>query len=87
MDSFGEIHDQAPTPEEIFVRTSVEAELASCIDALPADQAECVRLRFFADRTVEEAAHEMQRSRVALRALQHRAVRNLAQMLAGSEAA
>lgn len=55
------------------------AELLDHVAALPQSQRDCVRLRFFDGKSVEESAKVMRRSPGALRALQHRAVRTLAE--------
>lgn len=55
--------------------------LRSLIAELPPDQADCVRLRFFRGLSVKETATAMRRTETAVRALQHRALRNLSELL------
>lgn len=76
--------DRAPSPEQAAVQRDTFEELAQCVDRLTADQAQCVRLRFFDDLSVKQTAHVMRRREIAIRTLQHRAVRKLAAMLAES---
>lgn len=73
--------DAAPTPEQLAIRQDVRTQLNHCIDQLPEDQGQCVRLRFIADLTVEQTARVMRRREGAIRALQYRAIRNLAKVL------
>lgn len=70
-----------PTPEQWAVRRATLVELAHHLERLPHDQAVCVRLRFFADLSVEQTARAMHRKAGAVRALQFRAVRSLAASL------
>lgn len=51
------------------------------VGRLPADQRDCVRLRFLQSRTVAETADALGRSPAAVRQLQRRAIRNLANLL------
>lgn len=76
-----------PTPEQRALRQATLAELAHHVERLPHDQALCVRLRFFADLSVEQTARAMDRNEGAVRALQFRAVRNLAACLSTSPSA
>lgn len=82
--SFADECDRAPTPEQMAVQRDTFAELARCVDRLPPEQARCVRLRFFDDLSVTETATAMHRREPAIRALQYRAVRKLAVILADS---
>lgn len=57
--------------------------LVVALDALTPDQREVVVLRFVADLSVETVASMTNRAESAVKSLQHRALRNLAQALAG----
>lgn len=52
--------------------------LAAAMETLPPDQRECVTLRLLTDLSVAETARLMGKTVGAVKALQHRAVRNLA---------
>ena len=56
-------------------------ELLRCIRKLNPDQQECIQLRFLQGLSVAETAHAMDRNEGAVKALQHRAIRRLAQLL------
>lgn len=56
-------------------------ELLRCVRQLNPDQRECIRLRFLQGLSVTETAVAMQRNEGAVKALQHRAIRRLAQLL------
>ena len=55
--------------------------LLACVDQLGDDQRECIVLRFLQGLSVAETAKVMNRNEGAVKALQHRAVRRLAQLL------
>jgi RNA polymerase sigma-70 factor (ECF subfamily) len=69
------------TPETAMLTGQTNDELMRCIRALGPDQRECVTLRFLSGLSVAEAAEVMGRGEGAIKALQHRAVRRLAQLL------
>lgn len=75
--------DPAESPEDAVVRQTLRAALNRCIDELPDDQGRCVRLRFIDGLSVEETARVLGRSEGAVKALQHRGIRNLARGLTG----
>ena len=81
-DTFVDRAGMDTSPEERLLRWEVSAILRDCVQQLPADQAECVRLRFLADLSVAETARMMSRPEGAIRALQYRALRRLRAMLA-----
>lgn len=60
------------------IRTFGAAHVRRGVGRLPASQRECVQLRFLQGKTVGETADAMGRSSAAVRQLQQRAVRNLA---------
>ncbi len=55
--------------------------LLDCVRKLGTDQRECIVLRFLQGLSVAETAAIMSRNEGAVKALQHRAVRRLAQLL------
>lgn len=68
-------------PEQQVLLADASAELRQCIAQLKADQRECIVLRFMQGLSVAETAAVMGRNVGAVKALQHRAVRRLAQLL------
>ncbi|MQA60809.1 MAG: sigma-70 family RNA polymerase sigma factor [Actinophytocola sp.] len=73
---------QADTgPEQQVMAMATKDELFRCIQALGSDQRECIVLRFLQGLSVAETAQIMDRNEGAIKALQHRAVRRLAQLM------
>lgn len=70
-------------PEHQVLAMATKDELFRCIEALGEDQRECIVLRFLQGLSVAETAEVMRRNEGAVKALQHRAVRRLAQLLPG----
>lgn len=68
-------------PEQEVVQEATAAELRRCVAQLGRDQQECIMLRFMQGLSVSETASVMGRNEGAVKALQHRAVRRLAQLL------
>ena len=68
-------------PEHEVVEEATAAELMRCVAQLGRDQQECIMLRFMQGLSVSETASVMGRNEGAVKALQHRAVRRLAQLL------
>jgi RNA polymerase sigma-70 factor, ECF subfamily len=68
-------------PEQEVLTDATNAELLRCVAQLGADQRECITLRFIQGLSVAETAARMGRNEGAIKALQHRAVRRLAQLL------
>jgi RNA polymerase sigma-70 factor (ECF subfamily) len=68
-------------PESQVLASIAHAELLRCVEQLGDDQRECIVLRFLQGLSVAETAEIMQRNAGAIKALQHRAVRRLAQLL------
>ena len=68
-------------PEQQVLSNATRATLLACIDQLGDDQRECIVLRFLQGLSVAETAKIMNRNDGAVKALQHRAVRRLAQLL------
>ncbi len=76
-----ESHSIDRGPEHQVLADATSAELLRCVEQLGADQQECVMLRFLQGLSVAETAELMDRNEGAIKALQHRAVRRLAQLL------
>ena len=68
-------------PEHQVVEEATATELMRCVAQLGRDQQECIMLRFMQGMSVAETATVMGRNEGAVKALQHRAVRRLAQLL------
>ncbi|MFT7836281.1 sigma-70 family RNA polymerase sigma factor [Saccharothrix sp. BKS2] len=68
-------------PEQEVLTGAANAELLRCVAQLGNDQRECITLRFIQGLSVAETAARMGRNEGAIKALQHRAVRRLAQLL------
>lgn len=68
-------------PEHQVMAMATRDELFRCIQELGDDQRECIVLRFLQGLSVAETAEIMNRNEGAIKALQHRAVRRLAQLL------
>jgi RNA polymerase sigma-70 factor (ECF subfamily) len=68
-------------PEHEVVEEATAHELMRCVAQLGRDQQECIMLRFMQGLSVSETAAVMGRNEGAVKALQHRAVRRLAQLL------
>jgi RNA polymerase sigma-70 factor (ECF subfamily) len=68
-------------PESQVLTQLTHVELLRCVRQLGDDQRECIVLRFLQGLSVSETAVIMGRNEGAVKALQHRAVRRLAQLL------
>lgn len=68
-------------PEQQVIDGATHDELLRCVQKLNPDQQECIQLRFLQGLSVAETARIMERNEGAVKALQHRAVRRLAQLL------
>jgi RNA polymerase sigma-70 factor, ECF subfamily len=80
----GEIIELSPAtggPEQQVLDGATNDELLRCVRKLNPDQQECIQLRFLQGLSVAETAEIMDRNEGAVKALQHRAVRRLAQLL------
>jgi RNA polymerase sigma-70 factor, ECF subfamily len=71
----------AAGPESQVLTQFANTELLRCVRQLGDDQRECIVLRFLQGLSVSETALVMGRNEGAIKALQHRAVRRLAQLL------
>jgi RNA polymerase sigma-70 factor (ECF subfamily) len=72
--------DEAGPEQQVMTRVTTAA-LLECVERLGDDQRECIVLRFLQGLSVAETAQIMRRNEGAVKALQHRAVRRLAQLL------
>lgn len=68
-------------PEHEVLTAATNEELMRCVTKLNPDQQECIMLRFMQGLSVAETAAIMGRNEGAIKALQHRAVRRLAQLV------
>ncbi|ATE57570.1 MULTISPECIES: sigma-70 family RNA polymerase sigma factor [Actinosynnema] len=73
--------EAADGPEQEVLALATSEELLRCVRQLGDDQRECITLRFIQGLSVAETAARMGRNEGAVKALQHRAVRRLAQLL------
>ncbi|HVW43031.1 MAG TPA: sigma-70 family RNA polymerase sigma factor [Amycolatopsis sp.] len=68
-------------PEQAALSNATREALLRCIADLGDDQRECIVLRFIQGLSLSETAQIMKRNEGAIKALQHRAVRKLANLL------
>lgn len=76
-----ELSPSTSGPEQQVLDGATNEELLRCVRKLNPDQQECIQLRFLQGLSVAETARMMERNEGAVKALQHRAVRRLAQLL------
>jgi RNA polymerase sigma-70 factor, ECF subfamily len=76
-----EVSPSTHGPEQQVLDGATYEELTRCVRKLNSDQQECINLRFLQGLSVAETARIMERNEGAVKALQHRAVRRLAQLL------
>ena len=79
-----ESDDRAPSPEDAVLDSLSSQRLMAAVKQLGDEQRECVMLRFIQGFSVSETAAVMGKNDGAIKALQHRAVRKLAELV-GSE--
>jgi RNA polymerase sigma-70 factor (ECF subfamily) len=72
------------SPETAVVDHIVGVALWAEVERLTADQRDCLVLRFLRGLSVDETAQAMGRSRTAVKALQHRACRELRRRVGGA---
>ena len=77
--------DRAPSPEAAVLDSMASQRLMAAVGQLGDEQRECVMLRFIQGFSVSETAQVMGKNDGAIKALQHRAVRKLAELVAGQE--
>lgn len=75
--------DTGPGPEDSVLSSLTAERLMRALNRLSADQRECVMLRFIQGMSVSETAEIMGRNSGAVKALQHRAIRKLADLVRG----
>jgi RNA polymerase sigma-70 factor (ECF subfamily) len=73
--------DTGPGPEDSVLSLLTTERLMRAVNRLGADQRECVMLRFIQGMSVSETAEIMGRNSGAVKALQHRAIRKLADLV------
>lgn len=73
--------DSRDTPEQLAIRADTVSRLLRHVGELPQDQHHCIELRFLREMPRADVAVEMTRSDLAVRALQHRAIKKLAEMM------
>ena len=67
------LSDQGRTPSRVAARGEAEAAMQVAIANLPDDQRQAIQLRFFQQKSLEEAAELMNRTPGSVRGLIHRA--------------
>jgi RNA polymerase sigma-70 factor (ECF subfamily) len=75
--------DQAQSTENAVLDTLASERLMQAVNQLGDEQRECVTLRFIQGLSVSETAAVMGKNDGAIKALQHRAVRKLADLIGG----
>ncbi|HKC29347.1 MAG TPA: sigma-70 family RNA polymerase sigma factor [Jatrophihabitans sp.] len=75
--------EQAQSTEEAVLGLLQSERLMQAVSQLGDEQRECVMLRFVHGLSVSETAHVMGKNDGAIKALQHRAVRKLADLVGG----
>ena len=78
-----ESDDHAPSPENAVLSTLTNERLMAAVAQLGEEQRECVLLRFIQGFSVSETAMVMGKNDGAIKALQHRAIRKLAELVGG----
>jgi RNA polymerase sigma-70 factor (ECF subfamily) len=73
--------DPRPPPETLIERAEQMTYLARAVEALSPDRAQAIALHFFGGLSLKETARVMKRSRVAVKSLIHRALRDLREKL------
>lgn len=77
--------DNTADPAYILLAAETRQELDRHLDQLSASQAACLRLRFYQDRSIQQTANLMCLTDNAVKVLQYRAVRKLAQIYADAD--
>jgi RNA polymerase sigma-70 factor, ECF subfamily len=75
--------EQAPSTEDAVLGVLQSEELMHAVSQLGDEQRECIMLRFVHGLSVSETAGVMGKNDGAIKALQHRAVRKLADLVSG----
>jgi RNA polymerase sigma-70 factor, ECF subfamily len=82
-DDTPESKEHAPSPEQAVIDLLTSERLMAAVKQLGDEQRECVMLRFIQGFSVSETAAVMGKNDGAIKALQHRAVRKLAELVGG----
>jgi RNA polymerase sigma-70 factor (ECF subfamily) len=77
----GDRQEQSATPEEHVLESLTYEMLREKLAELPAEQQECLVLRFLSSYSIAETAKVLNRSEGAVKQLQLRAIRNLARSM------
>jgi len=85
VDAVPERTDAGPGPEAEVLANLSSADLMRAVQALPAEQRDCILMRFMEGLSIAETAQVLERSEGAIKQLQLRAVRNLAKTLSRGE--
>lgn len=75
--------DRVPSPEAAVIEALTNERLMTAVGELGDEQRECVLLRFIQGFSVSETAGVMGKNDGAIKALQHRAIRKLAELVGG----
>jgi RNA polymerase sigma-70 factor (ECF subfamily) len=81
LDEVADLPASDPPPEAAVERTAQAASLVRAVRALSPDRTQAVSLYFFGGLTLKETAQVMKRSRVAVKSLIHRGLRDLRERL------
>jgi RNA polymerase sigma-70 factor (ECF subfamily) len=81
LDNVAALPDPGPSPETLAGRADQMARLARALRTLSPDRAQAVALHFFGELSLSETAQVMDRSKVAVKSLVHRALRDLRERL------
>ena len=76
-------NDREPSPEAAVIDALTSERLMAAVAQLGDEQRECVMLRFIQGFSVSETASVMGKNDGAIKALQHRAIRKLADLVGG----
>jgi RNA polymerase sigma-70 factor (ECF subfamily) len=82
-DETPERDDHRPGPEDVVLQQLTSERLMQAVAQLGDEQRECVVLRFVQGFSVSETAEVMGKNAGAIKALQHRAIRKLAELVGG----
>lgn len=75
-----------PDPLSTVIQEAERTRLVASLNELSEDQRQCLMLRFLGDATIAETAAVMGRKTGAIRVLQYRAIRRLAEIIEGRRA-
>lgn len=80
-DSLGSLAAVASSPSRRLMQSESAVQLARCLEQLPADQSNAVRLRHLEGWSIRDIADEMQRSEQAVAGLLKRGMQQLRELL------